>query len=51
MSQEGIKQVLGWKETDKPNNYLMPDTYTDSAAQQEISQLYKDRFTNGPLTW
>ncbi len=49
MSQEDIKQVLDWKDADKPNNYSMPDAYTDSGAQQEITRLYEDRFTNDPL--
>jgi len=27
----------------------MPDVYTDSAKQQEITELYKNRFTSNPL--
>ncbi len=49
MNREGIKTVLAWDESDKPSNYSMPDVYTDSAAQQEITELYENRFTNNPF--
>ncbi len=49
MNEKDIKEVLDWKDTDKPDGYSLPSAYTDSGAQQEISQLYKDRFTNNPL--
>ena len=49
MNKEVIKTVLAWDESDKPNNYSMPDVYTDSAKQQEITELHKNRFTSNPL--
>ncbi len=49
MSLDDLKEVLDWKEADRPDGYSMADAYTDDAAQQEISQLYTDRFNNNPL--
>ena len=49
MNKEEIKTVLAWDESDKPNDYSIPDVYTDSAKQQEITELHKNRFTSNPL--
>jgi len=49
MNEADLKQVLDWKDEDKPNGYSMPGAYTDQAAQEEITQLYKERFQNNPL--
>jgi len=49
MNLEDMKQVLDWKEKDKPNGYNLPGVYTDDATQEEMTQLYKDRFQSNPL--
>ncbi|MFB6179762.1 MAG: substrate-binding domain-containing protein [Halorientalis sp.] len=49
MDEKDIKEVLDWKDKDKPNNYSLPGVYTDSGKQKQTAQLYKDRFKNNPL--
>ena len=49
MNKSEMKKVLAWKEKDKPRGYSLPKVYTDSAAQQKITRLYKKRFKNNPL--
>ncbi|WP_239639076.1 sugar ABC transporter substrate-binding protein [Halorubrum aidingense] len=49
MNLDDMKTVLDWKEEDKPNGYSLPGAYTDSAAQEETTQLYADRFQSNPL--
>lgn len=49
MNLEDMKEVLDWKEDDKPNGYSLPGVYTDEATQEETTQLYRDRFQSNPL--
>lgn len=49
MDEADLKQVLDWKDADKPNGYSLPNAYTDNAAQEEVANLYKQRFQNNPL--
>ncbi|WP_380678709.1 sugar ABC transporter substrate-binding protein [Salinigranum sp. GCM10025319] len=49
MNLEDMKQVLDWKDADRPSGYSLPGVYTDSAVQEETTQLYSDRFQTNPL--
>jgi hypothetical protein len=49
MDLADMKEVLDWKEADKPSGYSLPGVYTDDATQQETAQLYSDQFTSNPL--
>ncbi|QIO25372.1 sugar ABC transporter substrate-binding protein [Haloarcula sp. JP-L23] len=49
MNREDMKEVLDWKDEDKPDGYSLPDAYTDSGTQEEMAQLYKGRFQSNPL--
>jgi len=49
MNLEDMKEVLDWKDADKPSGYSLPGIYTDSAKQEEITQLYEDQFQTNPL--
>ncbi|MDS0281926.1 sugar ABC transporter substrate-binding protein [Haloarcula onubensis] len=49
MNLEDMKEVLDWKDADKPSGYSLPEVYTDSAAQEEATKLYQDQFQNNPL--
>jgi hypothetical protein len=49
MNLEDMKEVLDWADGDKPSGYSLPDAYTDSAQQDEVTQLYEDQFQTNPL--
>ncbi|MUV85583.1 substrate-binding domain-containing protein [Natronomonas sp. CBA1123] len=49
MDLADMKEVLDWKEDDKPSGYSLPGVYTDDATQEETTQLYKDQFKSNPL--
>jgi ABC-type sugar transport system substrate-binding protein len=49
MNLEDMKEVLDWKDGDKPNDYSLPGVYTDGATQDETTQMYVDRFKSNPL--
>lgn len=49
MNLDDMEEVLDWKEEDKPSGYSLPGAYTDSAVQEETTQLYADRFQSNPL--
>ena len=49
MNLEDMKEVLDWADGDKPSDYSLPDVYTDSAQQDEVTQLYEDQFQTNPL--
>ena len=49
MNLEDMREVLDWQDADKPSSYSLPDVYTDSARQEEITQLYEDQFQTNPL--
>jgi hypothetical protein len=49
MNLDDMKEVLDWKDDDKPSGYSLPGAYTDSAVQEETAQLYQDRFQSNPL--
>lgn len=49
MNLKDMKEVLDWKEKDKPSGYSLPGVYTDDATQEETTQLYMDHFKSDPL--
>ena len=49
MNLEDIREVLDWQDGDRPSGYSLPSVYTDSARQEEITQLYEDQFQTNPL--
>ncbi|EJN57950.1 sugar ABC transporter substrate-binding protein [Halogranum rubrum] len=49
MDKAELKKVLAWKEKDKPDGYSLPSAYSDGAAQEKVTKLYKDRFNTNPL--
>jgi ABC-type sugar transport system substrate-binding protein len=49
MNIEGMNEVLDWKDADKPSGYSLPDVYSDSAQQEEATQLYEEQFQTNPL--
>lgn len=42
--------LLEWKDKNKPSGYEIPDAYSDTAALDEVEQMYADHFQNNPLT-
>ncbi|MDS0260938.1 sugar ABC transporter substrate-binding protein [Haloarcula sp. S1CR25-12] len=49
MNLADMEEVLDWQDSEKPDGYSLNSAYTDSSAQEEITQLYQDRFNNNPL--
>ncbi len=49
MNLDDMKEILDWEEDDKPSDYSLPGAYTDSAVQEETTQLYEDQFQSNPL--
>lgn len=49
MDEADLKQVLDWADSDIPDGYSLPGVYTDSTAQEEVAELYKERFQTNPL--
>ena len=49
MNLADMKEVLDWKDADKPSGYSLPGVYTDDATQAEATQLYSDQFQTNPL--
>ncbi|MBX0288631.1 sugar ABC transporter substrate-binding protein [Haloarcula salinisoli] len=49
MNLEDMREVLDWEDGDKPSGYSLPGVYTDSATQEETTQLYEDQFQTNPL--
>jgi ABC-type sugar transport system substrate-binding protein len=41
--------LLNWKEENRPNGYEIPSVYSDSAALDEVEQMYADQFQTNPL--
>ncbi|EJN57946.1 sugar ABC transporter substrate-binding protein [Halogranum rubrum] len=49
MNRADMGEVLDWSDSNKPNNYSLPEAYTDQEAQKQITDLYKNRFQSNPL--
>ena len=49
MNLDDMKEVLDWKDKDKPSGYSLPGVYTNDSKQQEMTDLYKNRFKSNPL--
>jgi ribose transport system substrate-binding protein len=50
MDEDDLQEVLGWDPAEKPDDYSLPDVFSDQGTLEETAQTYEEHYENNPLS-